>query len=463
MSLSNLLAPERRRLAARRPQSRRLLVEPLEDRCCLSVSVVATGLDNPRGLTFGPDGNIYVAEGGRAINALPPIASAQQVPFPVGPYTGGYNSRISRIDPLTGARATVVGGLPSSQTTPDLGSLVSGVSDVKFIGDTLYALGAGAGRSHALPLIPGDPVHSDNTLFRVNPDGSVSLVADLSTFVQNNPVSSPEPDDFEPDGTWYSMVAVRGALYAVEPNHGELDKITPDGQIRRVSDVSASQGHVVPTALAYHGDFYLGNLGTFPVTPGSEHIYKITPSGQIQVATSGLTTVLGVAFDAQGRMYALESDTVAGFPGPDAAFSGTVVRVNGDGSLTTLATGLMFPTAMTCGPDGNLYVSNFGFGLPPGAGQIVRIDLPPPGTGAGVVSTTAVLGGTVASSGTVSTTPAASPPGGGTNGSPSLGPTSVVTTSPTDLAIILPSVSGTQSLPEFDDPFGNVAVPDFPW
>jgi hypothetical protein len=28
---------------------------------------------------------------------------------------------------------------------------------------------------------------------------------------------------------------------------------------------------------------------------------------------------------------------------------------------------------MTYGRDGNLYVSNFGFGAPPGAGQIVRV------------------------------------------------------------------------------------------
>jgi len=76
-------------------------------------------------------------------------------------------------------------------------------------------------------------------------------------------------------------------------------------------------------------------------------------------------------------MYALETDTVAGFPGLDAAGSGKVVRVNSDGTLTTIASGLVFPTAMTFGPDGKLYVSNFGFGVPPlGLGQIVRITVP---------------------------------------------------------------------------------------
>jgi hypothetical protein len=31
---------------------------------------------------------------------------------------------------------------------------------------------------------------------------------------------------------------------------------------------------------------------------------------------------------------------------------------------------------MTVGPDGNLYVSNNGFGAPPGAGEIVKVTLP---------------------------------------------------------------------------------------
>ncbi|HEX6779948.1 MAG TPA: ScyD/ScyE family protein [Ktedonobacterales bacterium] len=129
-------------------------------------------------------------------------------------------------------------------------------------------------------------------------------------------------------------------------------------------------------ALAFHDAFYMGNLGHFPVVPGSSNLYRITPGGQIGVAVQDLTTVLGLAFDRQGRLYALESDTVAGFPGPAAAGSGTVVRVNKDGSLTTIASGLVFPTAMTFGLDGALYVSNFGFGVPVlGAGQIVRISL----------------------------------------------------------------------------------------
>jgi hypothetical protein len=333
-----------------------------------NVSVFAWGLNNPRGLTFGADGGLYVAEGGLGGSAMTSDADCAQVLPPVGPYSGGYTARISRID-SHGNRATVADGLPSSQTGPLLGSLVSGVADVKFVGSQLYALEAGAGCSHGL-------VGTDNLLLRVNANGSTTPVANLSAFQRAHPVVNPEPDDFEPDGTWYSMVSVRGSLYAVEPNHGEIDRIDPrTGAITRVIDVSASQGHIVPTTIAYKGNFFFGNLGTFPVAPGTESIFKVTPSGQIKEWGRGLSTVLGLVFGTRDRLYALESMRVPGFPSPAELFSGRVVQIDPDGRQTVIATGLSFPTAMTMGPDGALYVSNFGF-APPGAGQILRITIP---------------------------------------------------------------------------------------
>jgi len=228
----------------------------------------------------------------------------------------------------------------------------------------------GAGCSHGVPQVPEMP----NGVLRVNADGTMDLIANLSAFQMAFPVAHPEPDDFEPDGTWYSMIAVGGNLYAVEPNHGELDKITPDGEISRVSDISASQGHIVPTAIVHHGNFYVGNLNTFPVVPGSSKIYKVTPSGNVSVFAEGLTAILGVVFDRRDQMYVLEATTVAGNPTP---FTGKVIRIGPGHHQTEIASGLFFPTAMTFGPDGALYVSNVGFGPPPvGLGEILRITVP---------------------------------------------------------------------------------------
>ena len=335
-----------------------------------STTVFLSGLNNPRGLTFNSRGELYVAEGGTTDNKLSTDGQCTQVIPPIGPYTGGHTSRISKIN-AQGKRTTVLRGIPSSMTNPGSGGFVSGVSDLKFLDGRLYLLTAGLGCSHGL-------AGTVNGVYTLDRDGAnPRLVANLSAFQMSHPVKHPNPPDFEPDGTWFSMVAVHGLFFAVEPNHGEIDLVTRSGYIARLSDISASQGHIVPTSLTYRdGYFYFGNLGLFPVTPGTENVYRLNPlTGRIKVYASGLTAIEGITFDRRGRLYVLESLTLAGFPSPAQAGSGTIVRVNRDGDVETIATGLSFPTAMTFGPDRNLYVSNFGYASPTGAGQIVRINL----------------------------------------------------------------------------------------
>jgi hypothetical protein len=341
----------------------------------VTVSVFATELVNPRGLKFGPDGYLYVAEAGS------PTGTLTEAPAGLGGNCsagaggpGNYfgsttGSRILRID-ANGNVTTFVDNLPSDEVA----GLASGVADVAFIGNTMYAILAGAGCSHGVPSIP-------NGIIRINPDHSWTMIADLSAYLQTHPVAHPTDPitgDFEPDGTWYSMIAVRGALYAIEPNHGEMDKITPEGNITRVIDISASQGHVVPTVVGDHGVFYVSNLGQFdPDQLNTQDVFHITPSGQLKVVATGLSKVLGLAFDGRARLYVLETSHSTSSPGP-VARTGRLIRILPNGQQQVLIDStpddpLFFPTGLTIGPDGSLYISNHGFG-PPG-GEILKVEI----------------------------------------------------------------------------------------
>lgn len=97
--------------------------------------------------------------------------------------------------------------------------------------------------------------------------------------------------------------------------------------------------------------------------------------GNISSIAGGLRAVTRVAFH-DGHVYALEAFTGFFAPAPFVASTGTVVRLDNTGNWQTVVTGLNFPTAMTFGPDGNLYISNKGFGFAPTAGEIVKVTLP---------------------------------------------------------------------------------------
>lgn len=344
-------------------------------------TVYASRLEGPRGLRFGPDGDLYIAEAGTG-GTNSTGRACEQVPVPVGPYTGGKSARISKISG-NGTRTTVASGFPSTQGA--MGDRI-GVADVAFIGNTLYALVAGGGCSHGNPDISTGVAQVNRST------GKWSLIADVGAFLKTHRAKYESADDFEPDGTLYSLIAVDGVLYTVEPNHGQVFSVTRGGSIHQVIDISASEGHIVPTSIAHWREsFYVGNLNLFPIDPQWARILTISPeeersdedlapgfggrrhSHHIVNSKAGFTTVVAVDFGPDGLLYALELSDAAGFPTPGA---GKVVRVRHSGEIEEVITGLSVPTGMTFGPDGRLYISNFG-AAPAGAGTILRFDIAP--------------------------------------------------------------------------------------
>jgi hypothetical protein len=96
---------------------------------------------------------------------------------------------------------------------------------------------------------------------------------------------------------------------------------------------------------------------------------RLSRNGRAAHVATGLQAVLGLAFDARHRLYALQSPIFA--PG-----TGSLVRQTADGQWETIVSGLVFPSGMTRGPDGALYVSECGYHCAPGDGRILRISVP---------------------------------------------------------------------------------------
>ncbi len=73
----------------------------------ISTTVLASGLNNPRGMTFGPDGQLYIAQAGRGGNGTCIVTGQSQV-------CSGLTSTIARLNTTTGATEVLIDNLPSS-------------------------------------------------------------------------------------------------------------------------------------------------------------------------------------------------------------------------------------------------------------------------------------------------------------------------------------------------------------
>jgi hypothetical protein len=343
-------------------------------------SVVAKGLDNPRGMAFGPDGGLYVAEAGRG-------GKDCVIPSPEGGGNScfGTTGAITRVDVWHGEKQRVVEELPSI-AAPD-GSAALGPSDISFgkRGRAFFTVGLG-----------GDPALREQfpqtagmaKLYALKHGGEVKPIADIGAFEAANNPDAGQPSsgvDTNPnsvDASRHKIVVVDAGgndLLAVSKRKGIsllavfpfFTTPAPPG-IPDVPQGTPLPTQPVPTSVVRgpDGAYYVGQLTGFPFPVGAANGWRIEPGAAPEVYASGFTQITDLAFGRDGSLYVLEIAT-GSMAGP--ATPGALIRVAPDGTRTELAPGtLTSPTGLTLGHHA-AYVSNHG--AEASAGEVVRIAL----------------------------------------------------------------------------------------
>jgi hypothetical protein len=347
------------------------------------VTVVAKGLDNPRGLAFGPGGALYVTESGRGGRA-PCVQGPEgdQVCF-------GQTGALTRVD-LRGARQTrVLRRLPSLANRD--GSDAIGASDIAFSGRTGY-LTVGLGANPAVRSQLGAGGRQMAKLYRMRSRGRPRAVANLGTFEATRNPDAGQPGA-EPDTNPNAVLSTRGGRVVVDAGGNDLLSVSPRGAISLLAlfpfatiPAPDEPGFPVPPGTPFpvqpvptsvvrgpDGAYYVGQLTGFPFPPGTANVWRVAPGSPPEVYASGFTTITDLAFGPDGSLYVLQfaTSSIAGPPSP-----GALIRVGSDGSRTELAAGrLSAATGLVL--DGRYaYVSNRG--AEPRVGEVLRIPLTGP-------------------------------------------------------------------------------------
>jgi hypothetical protein len=340
------------------------------------VTTVATGLDNPRGLTVGANGAIYVAEAGRGGDGTC-IAAPEG-----GQQCYGPSGAVTRIQ--NGKQERIANGLPSLAS--EIGGNAIGPHHVANVapGVTYVTVGLGA-----------DPAVRDQfelegvnfgQLIQLMPDGKWRSLHDVADYE-----ASANPDGGVPDSNPYGLlagptgwiVADAGANALISMPRGTAPTtlaVFPNREIQPASPTLPNTliMQSVPTSvgLGPDGALYVGELTGFPFPAGEARVYRVMPGQEPSVFAEGFTNVIDIAFGADGNLYVLEmarDGLLAAMTG-GAEPTGRLVRIAPDGTQTTLVTDeLSAPGGLAFGADGMLYVTNHSTSA--GGGEVLRIKL----------------------------------------------------------------------------------------
>lgn len=334
-------------------------------------AVVATGLDNPRHLAFGPDGALYVAEAGRG-GAGPCLEGpdGDEVCF-------GASGAVTRITAERQER--ILTGLPSLASRA--GGEATGPQGIAIRGGAVNVL-IGLGADPADRAQGGAAFAAFGTHVEAGAGGALRTVVDAAAYE-----GRANPDRGEVDSNPYALLADGDRWLIADAGGNSLLAIGADGALTTLATFPPQQvpappmlnlppgaripSESVPTSVTRgpDGAYYVGELTGFPFPVGGARVWRVVPGEEPTVYASGFTTIGDLAFDRGGNLYVLEI-TANGLLSGDP--TGALYRVTPARTRTLVAReGLVFPTGLAVGPYGALYVANYG--VIAGQGQVVRI------------------------------------------------------------------------------------------